>query len=287
VDEFGMVLADIKNKNTGSHMKMCAKVLTELYSASNGVYYGGQYADVNRPPIRIHSPNLCVYGTTTLAKYIEAMDKSVITSGELNRYIVLNPAIEFPDRVKGGRRKKARAEIVDAWRSLKPGGPSAADTDTPLEVTWDWQDERIYQIQLFQDRKIQAPVTGPLWARYAENVIKLAMIMAIARKPAKPNIEGTDLDKAEDLVKRSVVYMTELANTEMYDSDHQRDCNRVLDVIKKFGERMPKMELSNRTREMKSQGRDGVLLALEERGAIKIEKSENTVTRPIYYVTAL
>lgn len=288
LDEFGMLLADIKNKNTSSHMKVCSKILTEFYSASNSFYYGGQYADKGVEPIRINNPNLCIFGTTTLTKYAEALDKSVIESGELNRYIIIKPEKEWPDRLRAPKRTGPSDAIVGNWSVLAPMfGNNSTNTDVPITVKWDWAEDRIWDIQLFQDDKVKLPVVGPLWARYAENVIKIAMIMAIAKSPQRPEIEVEQLDVAETLVRKSVEFMTSMANTQMAGSDHERDCNRVLELIKKFGEKMPKREISNRTRDLEIKKRDEVLRSLEERGAILVEKVSNTVGREHYQFTAV
>lgn len=291
LDEFGMLLADIKGKNSGSHMKIAAKILTELYSSSGSIYCGGTYADPKRPPVRLYYPNLCIFGTTPMEKYVEAMDRSVIESGELNRYIILKPAIEFPARLDGVKRIKASQDIVDAWAALVPpfGANNPTDETPPTEVTWQWQDDRIKQLHRFQDLKVREPVTGALWVRYVENVIKIAMIEAISRNQTRPNIESEDFDRAEALVKTSVEFMVMLADTQMFNSQHERDCNRVLEAARRLGSvKVQKMAISNRTRDMDQFTRDKALTALEERGAILIEKEDNGMGgRPRYTVTVL
>ncbi len=286
LDEFGMVLAEIKNKNSASYMKICAKIFTEFYSTSNSYYYGGQYADPKREPARIKNPNLCIYGSTTMAKYIEAMDRSVIESGEINRYIIIKPEIEFPERIRGITRSHAGESIVEKWKFLVPLFGVSEDSE-PVTVTWEWLDERIWDIQKFQDAKTKEKTTGPLWSRYAENIIKVAMIMAISRNQHKPNIENEDLDAAEMLVKKSVEYMVYLANNQMYGSVHEKECNRILDIVKKFGKKMPKKELSNRTRDIDLKTRDSALTSLDERGAILVEQEKNAAGRISYFITAI
>ncbi len=291
IDEFGMVLADIKSKNTGSHMKICAKILTELYSASNSHYFGGQYADPKRDPVKIQEPNLCIYGTTTLEKYIEAMDRSVIASGELNRYIIIKPEIDCPTRKRGVKISKPSPAIANTWATLAPslGANSLVLVDLPKQVTWDWLDEDIWNMQVYQDEMARAdPVTGALWGRYAENSIKIAMIMAISRSHQRPNIEKEDLNIAAAVVAKSIKFMTELANTHMYDSEIEKMSNRILDIVKKCGPKMPQSLLTDRTREMRERDRAEAIEALSSRLAIKIEKEDTGKGgRPRVFLTAL
>lgn len=287
LDEFGMILAEIRNKNTGSFLRIAQKNLTELYSTSSSIYCGGTYADPKREQIRINYPNLCLFGTTPLDKYVEAMDRSVIESGELNRYIILRPEIEFPARLEHIKRTKASQDIIEAWAALAPpfGANNPHDETPPIEVTWQWLDDRIIAMQKWQDQKNQEPITGALWVRYAENVIKIAMIEAIGRNQNKPNITEEDLDRAEQIVKRSVEFMVHLADTQMFNSQHERDCNRLLEIARRLGGvQVPKREISNRTRDMDQRTRDNALISLEERGAISIEKDSSGISGQGKYV---
>lgn len=291
LDEFGMLLADIKNKNTASHMKVCAKILTEFYSTSSGTYYGGHYADKKLMPTKIIAPNLCIYGTTTMANYANAMDRSVIESGELNRYIIIKPLIEWPQSVKEASGDATPSQnIIDAWTALAPsfGANNPADETPPITVQWDWQEDRLWAMQKFQDNKVETtPNTGSLWVRYVENVIKIAMIMCISRNQIKPYIETSDLDTAEGIVKRSIEFMETMSKDNMADSEHERVCNAVLEVIRKYGAKMPKRELSNRTRNLDMRQRDEALKSLDDRGAVLIEQEKNMSGVTKYFLTAL
>lgn len=140
-------------------------------------------------------------------------------------------------------------------------------------------------MQKWQDQKNQEPITGALWVRYAENVIKIAMIEAIGRNQNKPNITEEDLDRAEQIVKRSVEFMVHLADTQMFNSQHERDCNRLLEIARRLGGvQVPKREISNRTRDMDQRTRDNALISLEERGAISIEKDSSGISGQGKYV---
>lgn len=290
LDEFGMLLQEIKNKNSASHMKACAKTLTELYSSSSSVYYGAQYADAERKAIKIYNPNLCIYGTTTLESYVAAMDRAVISSGELNRYIIIKPENDCPARVGIPTRTRPTQRLIDAWEVLTPlfGGQNPEIEMDTKTVTWQFLDDRIFKMSCYQDSKTDADaITSALWARYVENVIKVAMIIAIARDMERPNIEGCDLDVAELIVGRSVEFMCSLATDHMSDSPHEKDCNRVIQILKRHGKKMSKEILTDKTRDMDKRQRDNALMSLEERGAISIEKDESTLRRPKYFINLL
>src|SRR3546814_14473712 len=71
--------------------------------------------------------------------------------------------------------------------------------------------------------------------RYLEQVIKVAMICAIARNPVVPIIEDGDLDFGEALVKWSCDFVCRLARENISDSRTEREVNDVLDVLRKHG----------------------------------------------------
>jgi hypothetical protein len=114
------------------------------------------------------------------------------------------------------------------------------------------------------------------------------MILAIVNDQVKPNIEAIDLDTAEMVVTKSIIFMESLATDHMADSPHEKMSNKILEIIKKYGKKISKNELTNRTRELEKRQRDNALETLEERGAIRIEKEDaGKGGRPKYFIIAL
>ena len=74
-----------------------------------------------------------------------------------------------------------------------------------------------------------------LWTRYREQVIKLAMILAIARNPAVPEIKDADLDFAEAMVMHSCRYMEHFADSEIADTQNERDIRTVAKAMRGSG----------------------------------------------------
>jgi hypothetical protein len=292
IDEFGMFLSAVNGKDSQPYLKVCKKIITHLYSDSGGIYYGGQYAKKDEDPIKIISPNLCIYGTTTLDNYVGAMDKSVIASGELNRFLVTKPAVEWPDLAeRASGNPQPSPSIVEAWRQLAPvfGSNNPLMAPEKITVTWDWLEDRIVALKKFEISKMRSnTITSMLWGRYTENIKKIAMILAIVNDQVKPNIEAIDLDTAEMVVTKSIIFMESLATDHMADSPHEKMSNKILEIIKKYGKKISKNELTNRTRELEKRQRDNALETLEERGAIRIEKEDaGKGGRPKYFIIAL
>lgn len=274
LDEMGMVLEAVADRNGPSYMRAVSKILTEMYSSANSIYTGGQYASDAQEQIIIESPNLCVYGTSTVEKYAEAISRSSIASGEWNRYIV----------APGGSPKQSRnvntndqpPALVAAWAALtkdsaEPKGnlqgliPTSAPE--PITVKWDSVEDRIYDLGDLEDdlkEKHKIDGTGALWMRMRENTIKVAMIMAISRNPTFPEITEDDLTFAEQLVQWSVRYMIYLSRQHMADSQAEQDCNFIMTIVRRAGAKgITKTELSRATKSMGKRRRDEALVDLE------------------------
>jgi hypothetical protein len=289
LDELGMLLRGISDERAPAHAKQVSKNLTELYSTSGSVFHGGNYANKEIAPIIIDHPNLCIYGTSTLDAYAGALSRSAIASGELNRYIVIEgrtPTRQKPQHHKPGERLVAdwstfATHMAEGQGNLQAvGGKNVAAPVTTL-VRWDDVEDRIDAIGHKEDRLVAehkgAGLAG-VWTRYLEQVIKLAMIAAIARNPVVPIIEAGDLDFGEAIVDWSNRFLCRLAREKIADSQAEREVNTVLDVLRQAGGAwVSKSDLGQRIRSIKSKDRESILADLVNvQGVVEmsVEKGE-------------
>ncbi|PIZ31208.1 MAG: hypothetical protein COY40_02645 [Alphaproteobacteria bacterium CG_4_10_14_0_8_um_filter_53_9] len=237
LDEVGLFLQAIGHKNAGSYERMISMVLTELFSSSKTVWNGGHYADAKKETITIAAPHLCIYGTTTLSSYAGALKREAIASGELNRYLVL-PGDARPELVMSPGLGKPPVLLVEEWRNLasvvnKMGGNLADQPEVlpePVMVTvgdgevaaWNAmrRDQERLAYELGEDM-------GPLWMRYAENAMKIALILAIARDPVAPVVLAEDLDVGRVIARGAVEYALQLAREHMVSGDFDKYCKKV------------------------------------------------------------
>lgn len=274
LDEFGMLLEAIMDKRGASHMKVASKIITELYSNSSEKYYGAQYADSKRDPVVIANPNLCIFGISTLEKYTASLNREAIASGELNRFIIYKSSQDNPKRRRGVFADKPPEWLVKAWADLAPSTQQSGLLElTPFLVPWPGLQDRIDDMGDFEDEQIalNRHAAGALWGRYRENSIKVAMIFAIARNTISPSITAPDLDIAEALVRQSVDFMVDMVNEHLADSQHEKDCNDILQAIRAHDNTLTKTKLCNITRRMDAKQRDNSVKTLLDRGVIYIE----------------
>jgi len=289
LDEFGMVLEAIMDKRGASHMKVASKIITELYSNSSEKFYGGQYADAKKDQIVIASPNLCIFGISTLEKYTGSLNREAIASGELNRFIVYKATHDNPVRRRGVTIQPPPDWLIGAWKGLKSGQiQNGLIEPTPILCPWPDLQDRIDDMGDFEDLQIGKNrfSAGALWGRYRENVIKVAMIFAITRNQIAPAITSADLDIAEALVRQSVDFMLNMVNEHLADSQHEKDCNDVILSIKRKGGKISKTELCRTTQRMDTKQRDAAILSLINQDKIMVDADNNQSgagRRSVYY----
>lgn len=281
LDEFGMLLEAITDQRGAHYMKAASKVITEMYSTSAGAFIGGQYADKKMETTKIPAPNLCIYGTTTPEKYTSALSRTAVASGELNRFIVIRPAVDRPTRRRYMGSAQPSSQLISQWAALIDSPILNHSTFQPEVVTVPWPglDDRLWDMGLYEDSQIaQHEQTGALWGRYRENTIKVSMILAIARNPVVPIIEATDLDIAEAIVSQAIQYAMTIADDHMADSQHEKDCQDIMEAIKRAGGSIKRSALYNATRRMDMKQRNMALDSLMEQERICITETDTTGT---------
>jgi hypothetical protein len=286
LDEFGKFIQGVVDTRGASHMKGFGRALMQLYSSSGSTFNAGAYSDPKIDPIILHCPNLCIYGTTTEATYTPALKREALVSGELNRFIVLPAPEEMPKRRDIlAPNVSIPDDLISAWGTFKPGNVSELNSNSvvpdPIMIAWDETEGRVLALGHYEDRMIVAGKgegTGLLWGRYRENVLKIAMIFAIARNPHVPAIKDIDLDIAEALVTSGIHYVQRLARDHMYETDVERNSKEVEHEIKRAGS-ITRSALIQKMRKLSVKDLDAILAGLLEQGAIEATQ-EKTNGRP-------
>jgi hypothetical protein len=297
LDEFGKHLSAIGNDKAPPYLRAMSKLFTEMFTTAGDTYHGGHYAGTEKAPVIIESPNLCLFGTSTLETYRDGITRDGIDNGELNRYLVYKAPTDMPPASRSVGRKTPPAELVKGWKAIskifnsensalqKIGGSSIVPP-VPINVRWDGVLGRLYDIQDKADvirNTASAFGNSGIWTRYREQVIKLAMILAIARNPVVPEIENADLDFAEAMVMHSCKYMEQFAEGEIADNDAERDRNKYKNFLREAGDWV---RLSELTKNLKVGGGRGkiALKDLLEEEVIEMEvRDVETKKRAKYY----
>jgi hypothetical protein len=112
-------------------------------------------------------------------------------------------------------------------------------------------------------------------------VIKVAMVHAIARNPAVPEIEHADLDLGEAVVKASCLFVEELARDHIADNATERDVQIVIDFVRARGGSATKNEIARGLRSLKAKERQSILDDLvNEQNVLELHVDKSATGRP-------
>lgn len=289
IDEFGMVLSSITGSKAQSYQIDISTKLLNLFTSNDRAWRGGTYSDKKTQATVIHEPNLCIYGTTTLSTYLDALKKIAISSGMMNRFVVLpgreNPVINFEDR-----SRHVPDYLIEKWRALAPSGIAAINSNiigkAPKIVEWGTGSKQYFdgllkrQVEYSREKNSGIEV---LFGRYREMTTKIAMIFAISNDIENPRISTEDFAHAENIIKASIFYVRELATDHMYENQHDKNLKDVLSIIRERRS-ITRSELLRACRAIQKRDMDAILSHLADEGSIDVERGESTGGRaPVVY----
>lgn len=288
LDEFGLVLQSISGDKAAAYKAEISDMLLKIYTSSGKSYKFGTYADKKMEQLNLKDPHLCIYGTTTLDTYIKALKKIAIQGGNLNRFIVL-PGDNSPKRRYEDAKRGVPDELLELWKELAPSGSDLTSLNSSLitpaltEVSWGDTREYINRIFDLEDKRGimgESSGTGELWGRFAEHVIKIAMILAICRSPITPTLNINDVKTAEMIVQAATEYVIDLAMNFMYENEIEKNKKAILTMIRNGGKSgVARKDLTRNSGGMKMRDFDDIIKCLIEEERIEAEM-ERTATRP-------
>ena len=187
LDEFGLMLQAIRNKNSGAHLTSIMKYLMQLYGSTDSIFRGAEYADQKmRARMDIEYPCVNLHATTTPDQFFSALGSADVTSGALNRLLV----IVSPDKIVA-RQESDYEDVPQAVQDFLTTaqrlccGMAGLSPSTPLVMPYDggakaeigrfsdWLDA-------YHEAKKDQPQVGALWGRAYEMAVKLAMVHSVA-----------------------------------------------------------------------------------------------------------
>ncbi len=209
LDEFGLMLQAMRSKNAGVHLSSIVPYLMKLYGSTDSVYRGAEYADQKlRARQDIEYPCVNLHATTTPDQFFSALGSSDVTSGALNRLLV----IVCPDRIvpmQPTEPEEAPASVV-AWlqavQRIQCGQLGGLAPNNPITLAFDTgaraqSDEFSRWLDGYFEQHADQPQIVALWGRAYEAGIKMAMIHAMA--------SHADPARLDDLARNGALKITE------------------------------------------------------------------------------
>ena len=287
IDEFGMFLAAAADRRRSPrHITEILDNMTELYTAASGIFLGAEYANRDGSNERrdINQPCLCVYGTTTPLHFWGALQGANVADGSLARFLILPSDDNYPDENLAAGIRRAPPALIQRLQLVATGGGQqrgnltgkTADQNTAVTPTIVPMTEeakaRFAALSLELTAELRAAIGTPftsILARIGENALKLALIVAVGRDPAQPEIDSTAADWSIEFVRHHAQRTMEAVERHVADTETEAHVKRLKEIIRAAGATgITKSEITRASQWLKSRDRDDTLVTLIESGDI-------------------
>ncbi|RVN04096.1 bifunctional DNA primase/polymerase [Sinorhizobium meliloti] len=246
IDEFGGFMRKVTSAKSGNHEKEIAEDLLEMTGTAGSIFMGADYAQNLAEPI--HNPNVCIYGTSTPEAFWKALASGSVADGFLPRFIMLDAGTKRPPpRDPLASVDAPPSSLVDAIQAFvvhKFGGKLngiTADGSTsckPVRAVWGEGAKRVFDRlvdQMFRTMDTSSKDLEPIYARVAENSMRLALIVAAGTNYEEPVISEGIMQWAAEVAIRSAAMLIDQAEERMADNDRQAEYKRVRSIIDRAG----------------------------------------------------
>lgn len=256
IDEFGLFLNTVTGGKAPAHKAEIWSDLMKLYSRAKGVYRGTEYANKrDAPRVDINQPCVCFYGTTTPSTFWKALEGGALTDGSLARFLVFVTDNDRPDRNRDAEIINPPATLLEALKTiirgqgnpLPPGNlpevhvapMTATEEPEPYTVPMTAAADALHDRKLAEEdawaKRVAGTPKASIVNRLGENASKLALICAISRNPAQPQIAEEELSWGWALAEHCTRTVLRDAERFLADSEFEARLNKAINIVGKHG----------------------------------------------------
>ena len=287
IDEFGMFLAAAADRRRSPrHITEILDNMTELYTAAGGIFLGAEYANRDGSNERrdIVQPCLCVYGTTTPLHFWGALQGANVVDGSLARFLILPSDEDYPDENTAAGIRQAPPALLEGLQRIAAGadvnagnlmGKISGDNTAVNPAIVPMSKEARARFAALSDeltqelRAARGTANTAILARIGENVLKLALIVAVGRDPLAPLIDLSAADWAIGFVRHHAKKTIEAVERHVADTETEAHLKRLKEIIRAAGAKgIIKSEITRASQWLKSRDRNEILETLIESGDI-------------------
>ena len=247
-DEFADKLIGIRNQNANASQLSISEGLRTLWGATAGAY--SPDAALSRQDTTIQRPCLSFFGASTQKDFSRSLVSKDITNGLFNRFLILprfeevrttaepDALMTLPESLKsklswlynclGDQLQTALAERADGFPSNPILVPFTDDAKAMDEAN------KVHQKAM--QRASEDDEALALYGRYAEQIKRVALIVACGRQPKdvqSVSITKQDMTFAKMLVEYSIMQFVLMVRRDMVENRIEADRKKVLGVIRK------------------------------------------------------
>lgn len=292
-DEMGAFLSSKTGRNSSSHQAEIPALLTKLYTSSNSIHFGKQYADEkSRPRAEINQPHVTLYGTSNPVDLFKSVTEDMISSGFFGRMLCFFPKSDRPKANKDSKaydvpfslisdlNKWADFVIPPPWDKGNLEGivnhyPNIIKiSDEAKDVFFNYDELFFKYGQVYKFTKN----LDALWVRGVEQAKKLALVFtcSLARVPGDmPPISAQMAEDCCQMIKILIERICIECDQNVIGSDFEALQKKIMDAIRLSGDigaTASKIFLA--TRAWKPMERNNALQVLIEAGLIMLEKTK-------------
>lgn len=238
LDEIGRLLkVCAANGAAAGHLYGIPSQLLKLYSSAGGMYQGKAYADRTRNN-PIDQPCLTIYGSTVPESFWGSMSSESIGDGLLARMM---PVIGDDKPEKQLARQTPVPESIlmhaQSWGAYRPGGLVGAVHPGPTVVEYTTEAVEILRAydDIFETRGDSSGVWQPIWVRAKQKAQSLALIYVASKGTNSLRIDAEAIQWACEVSEWSSSLFESVGDDHIADSEFERKCQRVYQVIQKRG----------------------------------------------------
>jgi len=278
IDEIGRILASINSERAAGYEKQILTELMMIFSASNGVYTGREYANQDeRPTITIDQPCLSIYGATVAENLYDSITSRDAIDGFLSRWLLFQAPEGYVDRVIDRKKLEVNEDILEIVQTLE----RQPTTDnpygigiSPLSVAYSEDARKVFHDYWTEidKRKKTANGLGAILARMPEHIAKLSLIVWCGS--GSDEIRTDHVQWAIDVVEYCIANSVVIAREYITDGNFDKQTKRIHRYIGESGkDGISRTRLSKKFTNLKSRDLSESLTKLAESGLIKINRN--------------
>jgi len=284
LDEIGLMLQVLFDRNAGGHKKELAELMMELFTTKE--YKGTDYADRKlKKPAIIIEPFISIYGTSTPSEFYKALQSGSSSSGFLNRMLFI--ADEKREKCRDRIPDAPPATLIESVKNFYKSIHGELDSNLtgshlpvsyrfscPTDIDDSWND--------FEDALAAQEYDygmKDIYSRVPAHVMKLATIFSLSR--GSTYVQHDDYAMAREIVIWSTAVIVEGMIQHVADNETERKAKKVASIIRLAVHGITRSEIIHKTRWLQKFERDQILQDLLDSGKISVLQEDSGGPKPI------
>lgn len=204
--EVGMALKRMSGKNASPNDLGLLKVWLDLYnkSGAGNVVNPMVYSDTTKNTEVVHSPAFSIFGESTPEAFFEALDESMVASGLLPRFVIIEYRGDRPNLNENAAHARPSPELITAVKKLVAHVNDLAQRNVVINVAFTPEASDIFRrFDAHCDAHIRGSreASRQIWNRAHLKAMKLAAVVAVGIDYQNPVIGPVCADWAIRLVE--------------------------------------------------------------------------------------